>query len=137
MCPLELREATWRVWCFSFGTSRLILVHQPKGVSKMYHPSSFLWLLATSPSCATRSSRKHTQPPKHSYDERMKRGRLIRTALSVFCVSLFRRFAWCVIHRAPGSPGTQQDVFFNCDRLCVYVRKTTHMNRKTTSAPRA
>ena len=34
MCPLELREATRRVWCFSFGTSRLILVHQPYGVFK-------------------------------------------------------------------------------------------------------
>ena len=87
MCPLELREATRRVWCFSFGTSRLILVHQPRAVFKMYHPSSFLWLLVTSSSCAARSSRKNTQPPKHSYDERMKRGRPIRTALSGFCVT--------------------------------------------------
>ena len=90
MCPLELREATRRGWCFSFGTSRLILVHQPRGVFKMFHPSSFLWLLATSPSCATRSSRKHTQPPTHICDERTKRGgpyaRRFRVSVSHFFV---------------------------------------------------
>ena len=34
MCPFELREATRCVWCFSFGTSRLILVYQPRAVLK-------------------------------------------------------------------------------------------------------
>ena len=119
------------------ATSMLILVHQPREVFKMYHPSSFLWLLATSPSCAARSSRKRTQPATHSCDERTKRGGPYARRFRVIVphCSIVYRMVCC-------SQGTRQPInpagcFFDCDRLCVYFRTTTHMNRKTTSARRA